>query len=152
MKELESENSEWALQQLKTMRKMVSRQSFSSVFLGVIRGEPYDAMVSQREAVLRWGFIYHYGHMEGQVSERVVLKEQCSCIRMVLHKGGLSSKWSFIKVVFHQGGLSSRWSFIRVVFHQGGLSSGWSFIRVVFQVVFHQVFHHGLSSGWSLHA
>ena len=33
-------------------------------------GCPYrttnDAMVSQREAVLSWGFIYHYGHMEGQ--------------------------------------------------------------------------------------
>ena len=99
MKELESENSEWALQQLKTMRKMVSRQSLSSVFLGVITGEPYDAMVSQREVVLSWGFIYPYEHMEGQASERVVLKEQ----------------WSFIRVVFHQDGLSSGWSFIRMV-------------------------------------
>ena len=99
VKELESENSEWALQQLKTMRKMVSRQSFSSVFLGVLTGQPMMPWCrKERRSLVGDLFIIMDTWRD---RERVVLKEQCSFIRVL--SPCLSSAqtifWSFVGAV-----------------------------------------------------
>ena len=64
------------------------------------------------------------------------LKTGAVSVRVFVHQGGLSIRWSLIKVIFHQGGcLSLEWSFVGVVCHQAGFSLGVACTVLSFSVI-----------------